>query len=82
MNAETFEEIIAQRDEALLEVERLKQHILREAKSKTVSVELPCKENGGRFYVTAPWSTSEETLAQNMRGSIELMAAAMKAFEK
>jgi hypothetical protein len=71
-----------ERDEALAEVERLRQHITREAKSKTLSVELPSQENGGNFYITAPWAVSEEKLAKEMSAVIELFGAVLVEVSK
>lgn len=68
-----------ERDEALAEVERLRQHINREAKSKTISVEFPTPENGGRIYVTAPWATSEKDLARELVSVLNLWIATVQA---
>ena len=59
-------------EELRLEVDRLKAHIIRQAKSKTLSVEFPTPENGNRVYVTAPWSDSESRIVQEMEGVLKL----------
>ena len=62
-----------------VDLERLRSHIVREAKSKTISVEFPTPENGGRFYITAPWSKSEKDLAHELSSVLELWIATVQS---
>lgn len=72
-----YEAIIAARDELLEEIERIKQNVAHEAKAKTITVELPSEENRYSFIVTAPWSASEQELAETMSDVMRLYASAL-----
>jgi len=52
------------------EITRLREHICRSMICKTLSVEMPSKENNMSFYVTAPWADSEKALAEAMKEAI------------
>lgn len=64
---------IEERDAALAEIDRIKENVRREAKAKTITLELPSEQNGHCFYITAPWSESEERLAKELSAVAELV---------
>lgn len=49
-----------------------------EGGTQCLSVELPCKENGGRFYMTASAEKSEERVCEFLKDTMELFVEYMK----
>lgn len=72
-----YEALVAERNELLVEIERIKRNVAHEAKAKTITVELPSEENRYSFIVTAPWSASEQDLAETMSDVMRLFAEAL-----
>lgn len=48
-----------------------------EAAATTVRLELPCKENGGAFYLTCPGAGEEDRCIELLRPPLELFATVL-----
>jgi len=71
-----------ERFEYVAEIARIKANVQHEAKSKTVTIEMPCKENQYTFVLTAPWAESEDAMMENIKGTLELLAGTMESIAK